>query len=137
MSKSFVGKTQLLNAEAALEKAARTLALTQLEQHVQVKTAELEFLHAEALEVNWLPEVEKIVAGAKNAFERHFPTTAPEVTVPTPRLTELTQELENSPLPPSFPPPSPYLSPRSSRSIHFWTATGWRPCRFSLREPSR
>ena len=52
-----------------LEKAVWTLALTQLEQHVQVKTAELEFLHAEVSEGNWIPEVEKIIVGAKNAFE--------------------------------------------------------------------
>ena len=37
--KSFVGKSQLVNAEQALEQAAWTLSLTQLEQPIQVKTA--------------------------------------------------------------------------------------------------
>ena len=45
MSKSFVGKTELLNVEVAIEKAAWTLVLPQLEQYVYVKIAELKFLH--------------------------------------------------------------------------------------------
>ena len=74
-------------------------------------------MHAEVSEVNWLPEVKKIVAGVKSAFSKDFPTTALEVAAPTPRLTELTQELENSALPPVL--PTPLFKPTSFQTDSF------------------
>ena len=113
--KEFTGQLALVSAHTKLAERGAAFAREQLGLHVDIKTAEFQYLHLSIQEDKWLPEVRKVISEYQGLASKHA------VETPTPTISQIVGSADSQRVAqatgdsaPSSPPPlnQPCSQPR-------------------------